>query len=163
MEPRRYTTAVQLLGCVLSAALLFMLLPCKQARESGYNVTNTPTYLTCMQPPVHSSKVEGRPRQAADVYEQMFADQKLVQQYIQRCLKDAKIVHRQNDTRGNAGIAIVSGGVAMLSNTLAVVTILRESLHSALPVEVIYKGQDEYDQALVNQLQVRRPKLLAFQ
>ena len=128
------------------------ILPYKIARDSEVlELTEQPVYLSCSGAPIRSRGSSWLPGNAGAVRD-LRADQKLVQQYSNRCIKEAEVDIK--DTRHTVGIAIPAGGVSLLSNTLAVVTVLRHTLRSVLPVEVIYNGAEEYDEELVTQLEV---------
>lgn len=80
------------------------------------------------------------------------ADEDTVQSYIKNCILPAP--KGDDEVTAKVGIVIPAGGTALLSSALAVTTILRNILESALPVEVVYNGQEEYDGPLANQLHV---------
>ena len=146
----------------LPLTLFLVFLPFKLARGPGYIGISTieePVYMSCTKAPVHPS-IADWPARAASGNKDLLGDQILVRQYVHHCLQDGTYTNSKNGKTETVGIAIVSGGAALLSSTLTVVTILRESLHSVLPVEVIYKGKEEYDEKLIAQLQVRSGEIL---
>lgn len=150
----QYTISPKTIGRILLATILCVFLPYKLAHDYDFKSLYTivqPIHLICREAPVHPDWSDA----AAGADKDLLADRKLVQQYIDvtRCLREAESAEA-SDSPDTHGIVIVSGGVAMLSNSLAVITVLRETLHSVLPIQVVYFGKEEYDEELVAQLQV---------
>lgn len=87
----------------------------------------------------------------ADI-KRMTADYAHVSAFIQSC--EFKSNQLSSNTKRTKGIAIPSAGHTMFAHTWVVVTILREALGCKLPIEVIYNGQDEYDEELALRMEV---------
>lgn len=141
----------RLVVCALVAAAICFLVPFRLSRDSQNLVAvEQPAHLTCSGAPVRkaTSWLPGN----AGALSTLRADEDTVQSYIKKCILPASTVNEEARTK--VGIVIPAGGTALLSSTLAVTTILRKTLMSTLPVEVVYNGQEEYDGSLVNQLHV---------
>ena len=141
----------RLVVCALVAAAICFFVPFRLSRDSqGFVANEQPAHLTCSGAPVRktSSWLPG----SAGALSNLRADEDTVRSYIKKCILPATTGHEEARTK--IGIVIPAGGTALLSSTLAVTTILRSTLMSALPVEVVYNGQEEYDGPLVNQLHV---------
>lgn len=144
----------RLVACALIGTAVCFLVPFKLSHDSpGLVAVEQPAHLTCSGAPVRqaTSWLPGK----AGALSNLRADEKTVKSYIQNCVvnsatggEDAK------DSRASVGIVIPAGGKALLSSTLAITTVLRKTLMSSLPVEVVYNGQEEHDAPLVSQLQV---------
>lgn len=155
MRPGALPRSPRTIACALIAASVCFLIPFKLSHDSEVlDSVEQPAHLTCSGAPVRKSAswLPGK----AGALKDLHTDEKTVQQYIRKCItrpqEEGKVVPT---TGSSAGVAIPSGGKWLLSNTLAAVTVLRKTLRSKLPVEVIYNGQEEYDEALCNQLEVR--------
>ena len=146
------------IACVLIAASVCFLIPFKLSHDSEVlDSVEQPAHLTCSGAPVRKSTswLPGN----AGALKDLRADEKTVKHYIQKCILPSRNSEKTVETTGaTIGIAIPAGGKWLLCNTLAMVTVLRRTLKSTLPVEVVYNGQDEYDQMLVGQLQVHFSK-----
>lgn len=146
--------AARLLACALIGTAVCFLVPFKLSRDSsGLVAAEQPAHLTCSGAPVRkaSSWLPGKP----GALRSLRADEKTVARYIKKCIADlATGGEDANASRAKVGIVIPAGGKAMLSSTLAVATLLRETLNSSLPLEVVYNGPEEHDAPLVSQLQV---------
>ena len=141
----------RLVVCALVAAAICFFVPFRLSRDSqGFVANEQPAHLTCSGAPVRktSSWLPG----SAGALSNLRADEDTVRSYIKKCILPATTGHEEARTK--IGIVIPAGGTALLSSTLAVTTILRNTLMSALPVEVVYNGQEEYDGPLVDQLHV---------
>ena len=141
----------RLVVCALVATGICFFVPFRLSRDSqGLVAVEQPAHLTCSGAPVRktSSWLPGN----AGALSNLRADEDTVQSYIQKCVQPATM--EDEEARTKVGIVIPAGGMALLSSALAVTTILRKTLMSALPVEVVYNGQEEYDGPLVNQLHV---------
>lgn len=149
MRGTRIAITPRIVACALIATTFVVFVPYKLARDSEVlESTEQPTYLTCPGAPVRKSGGSWWPGKKG-AYRDLRSDEKLVRQYVDRCLTEYEV-----EDQKTSGIAIPAGGVELLSNALATVTTLRRTLRSALPVEVIYNGPEEYDEKLVSQLEV---------
>lgn len=150
MRSGHATRSPRLVVCALVAAAICFFVPFKLSRDSqGLVAVEQPAHLTCAGAPVRKSTswLPG----SAGASSNLRADEKTVQSYIKKCILPSAT---EEEARAKVGIVIPAGGKALLSSTLAVTTILRKTLMSALPVEVVYNGQEEYDAPLINQLHV---------
>lgn len=141
----------RLVVCALVAAGICFFVPFRLSRDSqGLVAVEQPAHLTCSGAPVRktSSWLPGN----AGALSNLRADEDTVQSYIKNCILSAP--KDDQEVTAKVGIVIPAGGTALLSSALAVTTILRSTLMSSLPVEVVYNGQEEYDGGLVNQLHV---------
>lgn len=140
--------------CALAAVSVCFFLPFKLSRDSQVLETvDQPAHLTCSGAPVRksSSWLPGN----AGALKDLHADEKTVKSYIRKCVLSAHVDQKEAASSGTTiGIAIPAGGKWLLSNTLTVCTVLRNTLRSALPIEVVYNGPEEHDELLVGQLEV---------
>ena len=149
MRVSQTSRSPRVIACALIATSLCVFVPYKLARDSEVlEETEQPTYLTCAGAPVRKSGGSWWPGKTG-AYKDLRSDEKLVRQYVAKC-----ITQEQTENKGTLGIAIPAGGVELLSNSLAAVTTLRNTLGSTLPIEVIYNGPEEYDKSLISQLEV---------
>lgn len=146
--------AARLLACALIGTAVCFLVPFKLSRDSsGLVAVDQPAHLTCSGAPVRkaSSWLPGKPGALRSLH----ADEKTVARYVKKCIADLATGGKDaKASRATVGIVIPAGGKAMLSSTLAVATLLRETLKSSLPLEVVYNGPEEHDAPLISQLQV---------
>lgn len=89
----------------------------------------------------------------AEALSNLYANKKAVASYIKNCVAPATLPASAG-TKLTTGIVIPAGGKALLSSAIALLTVVRETLKSHLPVEVVYNGQEEYEALLVSQLHV---------
>ena len=140
--------------CIVLAASVCFFIPFKLSRDSQVLETvDQPAHLTCSGAPARKSAswIPGN----AGALKDLRADEKIVRSYIKKCVLPGRPEKDEVTSTGiTTGIAIPAGGKWLLSNTLAVCTVLRNSLRSSLPVEVVYNGPEEYDDLLTGQLQV---------
>ncbi|KAL3136081.1 hypothetical protein ABBQ32_007105 [Trebouxia sp. C0010 RCD-2024] len=145
--------AARLLACALIGTAVCFLVPFKLSRDSsGLVAVDQPAHLTCSGAPVRkaSSWLPGKPGALRSLH----ADEKTVARYVKKCIADLATGGKDaKASRATVGIVIPAGGKAMLSSTLAVATLLRETLKSSLPLEVVYNGPEEHDAPLISQLQ----------
>ena len=141
-------------ACALIAVFVCFFVPFKLSRDSEVlDSVEQPAHLTCSGAPVRktTSWLPGKAGALTDLH----TDEKTVKHYIDKCVLPSRIAEEEVTGSGaKVGIAIPAGGNWLLSNTLAVCTVLRKTLKSALPVEVVYNGPEEYDELLVSQLEV---------
>ena len=142
------------IACAFIAAAVVFFVPFKLSRDSQVlDSVEQPAHLTCSGAPVRksSSWLPGKSGALSDLH----ADEKTVERYISKCVLPSRIDEKEVAGSGaNVGIVIPAGGKWLLSNTLAVATVLRNTLKSSLPIEVVYNGVEEYDEVLVGQLEV---------
>ncbi|DBA84574.1 TPA: hypothetical protein ACH3X2_006154 [Trebouxia sp. C0005] len=140
-------------ACALIAVSVCFFVPFKLSRDSEVlDSVEQPAHLTCSGAPVRktTSWLPGKAGALTDLH----TDEKTVKHYIEKCVLPSRIAEEEVTGSGaKVGIAIPAGGKWLLSNTLAVCTVLRKTLKSALPVEVVYNGPEEYDELLVSQLE----------
>ncbi len=141
-------------ACALIAVFVCFFVPFKLSRDSEVlDSVEQPAHLTCSGAPVRktTSWLPGKAGALTDLH----TDEKTVKHYIDKCVLPSRIAEEEVTGSGaKVGIAIPAGGKWLLSNTLAVCTVLRKTLKSALLVEVVYNGPEEYDELLVSQLEV---------
>ncbi len=144
----------RVVACALIAASVCFFVPFKLSRDSQVlDSIEQPAHLTCSGAPVRktTSWLPGKIGVLSDLH----TDEKTVQHYISKCILPSHT--DEDEVKGSGakvGIAIPAGGKWLLSNTLAVATVLRKTLKSTLPIEVVYNGAEEYDELLVSQLEV---------
>ena len=142
------------IACALIAVSVCFFVPFKLSRDSEVlESVEQPAHLTCSGAPVRKSTswLPGKSGALTDLH----TDEKTVKHYIDKCVLPSRFEEEEVKGSGaTVGIAIPAGGTWLLSNTLAVATVLRETLKSTLPIEVVYNGPEEYDELLVSQLQV---------
>ena len=150
----RGPTSPRIVVCALAGVFVCLFLPLKLSRDSHVLETvDQPAHLTCSGAPVRksSSWLPGN----AGALKDLHADEETVKSYIRKCVLPAHNDQKEVASSGTTiGIAIPAGGKWLLSNTLTVCTVLRKTLRSALPVEVVYNGPEEHDERLVGQLKV---------
>ena len=144
----------RLVACALVATVVCFLVPFKLSRDSQVlDAVEQPAHLKCSGAPARkgSSWLPG----TAGTLKDLRADEKTVKTYVEKCILSPPTREQEVISAATrAGIVIPAGGKWLLSNTLAVATVLRHALASTLPIEVVYNGQEEYDETLVTQLEV---------